>query len=147
MLFILQITSLADITRRNCGCVIGPSGPAPFASGTAASFQRCCSLMISGNRMEKHSLTCQPESFAVRHRLLQNSLASPIHIGPFMVELFTADRLNRSPSRSDSVSTVTSRKLPTPAVLNELDRLSDQAHNPTDGITPVESTSLTRFET
>jgi hypothetical protein len=103
--------------------------------------------MISGNRMEKHSLTCQPESFAVRHRLLQNSLASPIHIGPFMVELFTADRLNRSPSRSDSVSTVTSRKLPTPAVLNELDRLSDQAHNPTDGITPVESTSLTRFET
>ena len=97
--------------------------------------------------MEKHSLTCQPESFAVRHRLLQNSLASPIHIRPFMVELFTADRLNRSPSRSDSVSTVTSRKLPTPAVLNELDRLSDQAHNPTDGITPVESTSLTRFET
>ena len=38
--------------------------------------------------MEKHPLTLQLQSFAVWHRLLQDSLASPR--GPFMVELFTA---------------------------------------------------------
>ena len=36
MLFIVQITSLADITRRNRGCVTDSSESAPFASGTAA---------------------------------------------------------------------------------------------------------------
>ena len=48
--------------------------------------------MISGDRMEKRPLTPQPESFAVWHRLLQNSLASPR--GPFMVELFTVERFS-----------------------------------------------------
>jgi hypothetical protein len=38
ILFIVQITSLAEVSRRNCGCVTDSSEPAPFASGTATSF-------------------------------------------------------------------------------------------------------------
>lgn len=49
------------------------------------------SSTISGDRMEKHPLTHQHSSFAVRHRLLQNLLASPFRIRPFMVELFAVE--------------------------------------------------------
>ena len=86
MLFALQVTSLSGITRRDRGCVRGSSEPAPFASGIA----RGNSPMISGDRMEKRPLTHRPQSFAVRHRLLHDSLTSPR--GPFMVELFTVER-------------------------------------------------------
>lgn len=95
------------------------------------------SRMISGNRMEKHSLTRQPESVAVRHRLLQSSLASSYE--PFVVELFIADRLNRSPGESDPVSTVTSRKLPTPAVLNEPARIANRSRAPRTGLRLINS--------
>ena len=51
--------------------------------------------LISGDRMEKHPLTRQFKSFAVRHRLQQDSLASSHE--PFMVELFTAPGFAGSP--------------------------------------------------
>ncbi len=54
--------------------------------------------MISGDRMEKRPLTHRPQSFAVRHRLLHDSLTSPR--GPFMVELFTVERF--APDRRTS---------------------------------------------
>ncbi len=52
-------------------------------------------------------------------------------VGPFMVELFTAGRLTRSPGWSIPVPTVASRKLPTPARLKELALASP---GPRDGI-------------
>jgi len=89
-----------------------PSG-APFTSGVAQGN----SPAISGDRMEKRPLTHQFPSFAVRHRLRSDSLASPR--GPFMVELFTASGFaagrRTSPVRF-GLSPGT--KLPTPARLN-----------------------------
>ncbi len=83
LFFVWQVTSLSGINRRNDGCVPGSSEPDTVYAGSRGSD----SPAISGDRMEKHPLTRQPASFAVRHRLLQDLLASPR--GPFMVELFT----------------------------------------------------------
>jgi len=52
-------------------------------------------------------------------------------VAPFIVELFTAGRLNRSPEWSPPVSPVTRRQLPTPAALSDL---AEARPNPTDGI-------------
>jgi hypothetical protein len=86
LFFVLQVTSLSGVNRRDDGCVPGPSEPDTVCAGSRGSD----SPAISGDRMEKHPLTRQPASFAVRHRLPQDSLASPR--GPFMVELFTVGR-------------------------------------------------------
>jgi hypothetical protein len=113
LFFVSQVTSLSGISRRDEGCVLGSSEPNTVCAGS----RRSDSPAISGDRMEKHPLIHQPASFAVRHRLLRNSLASPR--GPFMVELFTVGRFCfRSPDESGPVSMVAHRKLPTPARLN-----------------------------
>ena len=82
-------------------------------------------------RSYKRPLTHQHRSFAVRHRLSWNSLASPY--GPFMVELFTAVGFADGP-RTDHVRTGTSpcSMLPTPARLNAPDY---SGPNPLDRIT------------
>ena len=128
MFIALQVTSLSGITRRDRGCVHGSSEPAPFASGFAESEPPA----ISGDRMEKRPLTHQPKSFAVRHRLLSDSLASPR--GPFMVELFTASGFAAG-RRTSHVRFGLSpgSKLPTPARLNEV--LGKEPRTPVDGIT------------
>jgi len=86
LFFVSQITSLSGMSRRDDGCVPGSSEPGTVCAGSRGSD----SPAISGDRMEKHPLTHQQSSFAVRHRLLRDSLASPR--GPFMVELFTVGR-------------------------------------------------------
>jgi len=54
---------------------------------------------ISGGRSQKHPLTHSTELFAVRHRLLENFLASASTrpVAPFTVELFTFGGLGRYP--------------------------------------------------
>ena len=73
---------------------------------------------LSGDRTWKRPLTHRLKSFAVWHRLPQNSPASPR--GPFMVELFTVSLLTRSPRLSAPVRLVAKSKLPTPDRLNEV---------------------------
>ena len=93
--------------------------------------------------MEKRPLTPQPESFAVWHRLLQNSLASPR--GPFMVELFTVESFSigsRSPDESRPVRPVTRLEAPH---ASQVER-GQGPRTPMDGITLIVM-SLTRFET
>jgi hypothetical protein len=48
-----------------------------------------------------------------------------------MVELFTVERLTRSPRQSTPVLPVARQQLPTPAALNEL---AEASPDPTDGI-------------
>lgn len=54
-------------------------------------------------------------------------------VGPFIVELFTAGFLARSPRWSPRFGLSPGSKLPTPAALKELAR-NTQAHSPADGI-------------
>ena len=77
--------------------------------------------MISGDRMEKRPLTPQPESFAVWHRLLQNSLASPFVSGLSWLS-FSPSRFFAPDRRTSHVrfGLLPGSKLPTPARLNEV---------------------------
>ena len=49
-------------------------------------------------------------------------------VGPFMVELFAAGRLTRSPERSAPVHSVARGQLPTPAALHDLARSKTESH-------------------
>lgn len=114
MVFICQVTSLSGVSRRDGGCASAlPSRHCLHRES------QCASPTISGDRMEKRPLTPQPESFAVRHRLLTDSLASPR--GPFVVELFAAGGFSASPRTSYvRIGLSPGTMLPTPARLNEV---------------------------
>jgi hypothetical protein len=100
--------------------------------------------MISGDRMEKRPLTHRPQSFAVRHRLLQDSLTSPFRFGPFVVELFAAGGFAAGPRTSHvRFGLSPGTKLPTSARLNEA--LSIGLRTPWTGLRTA-TLRLTRFE-
>ena len=87
-----EITSLSPATT---------GGPTLIRARFPASrsFLEAMSLEISGGRSQKGPLTHSAEFFAVRHRLLENVLASaPTRpVAPFTVELFTFGGLGRYP--------------------------------------------------
>lgn len=89
---------------------------------------------ISGDRSEKHPLIHRQRMFAVRHRLLLDSPASPY--GPFMVELFVAAGFASGPRRSHVRSGRSpGSELPTPAeVERTILALRHPGPNPLDGI-------------
>ena len=107
----------------------GPHGYVP-PSGRPY-FPRQCEISPYENRSSGYRSHAEVRCSAPS---LQNLTGKPFltcSVGPFMVELFTAGRLNRSPRWSAPVHSVARGQLPTPAALNEL---AEASPDPTDGI-------------
>jgi len=99
MIVIQSVTSLEGVTPRVIA-VCPRLPPGHSFHGQPAKWP-CC-LTISAGRNEKRPLTHRRWSFAVRHRLRLNLLASPC--GPLMVELFTVRRYRHLHIRVATVS-------------------------------------------